>query len=246
MPPSRQTATETLPEFSEQIVGANRYHLQDKLGSGAYGKVYRALDLLYKPKPVYCAVKVLHCHPPGSKREKTQLREIVLQAKVSGHPNIVSLLDFFTNPLYLFVVLELCAGGDLFSAITEKGWYQDKPARIKATFLQILDGVQHCHERHIFHRDIKPENILCSLDGATARLADFGLSTTQRLSKEFGCGSSYYMSPECIGDGPEGSIKEYSTPHNDIWALGIIFTNLATSRNPWRYATADDGCFAAF
>jgi serine/threonine protein kinase len=66
---------------------------------------------------------------------------------------------------------------------------------VKRIYIQIIDGLQFCHDRGIFHRDIKPENILCSEDGRQVKLADFGLSTRNGASSEYGCGSCYYMSP---------------------------------------------------
>lgn len=62
-------------------------------------------------------------------------------------------------------------------------------------FLQILDGVEHCHELGIFHRDLKPENILCARGGERLMIADFGLATSEKQSTDFGCGSTFYMSP---------------------------------------------------
>jgi serine/threonine protein kinase len=66
---------------------------------------------------------------------------------------------------------------------------------VKEIFTQILDAVQHCHDRHIFHRDLKPENILCDAEGTNIRLADFGLSTQVGFCSDYGLGSPYYMSP---------------------------------------------------
>lgn len=237
-------AIELMPDFSGQVLAKGRFLVLDCLGSGAYGKVYRALDTTSpEGDPTYYAIKCLDRHVPGSHLDFLQQREFALHKLVSGHPNIVTFHACFRDDLYVYVVLDLCTGGDLFTAITEQGLFHNNSALIKTAFLQLLDAVEHIHDLGVFHRDIKPENVLFSKDSSLIRLADFGLSIRSPVCEEFGCGSSYYMSPECIGRDSE---TRYSTRHNDIWALGVILTNMITGRNPWRYATADDDCYAAF
>jgi serine/threonine protein kinase len=255
-----------MPEFSGMKINQGRYLLLDKLGSGAYGKVYRALDTTSpSEKPRYYAIKCLLRHPPGSDKDALQKREISIHQRVSGHPNIVSFHGWFYDDCFVYVVMGLYTGGDLFGAITEKRLFDGDPEKIKATFVQILEAVQHCHNLGVYHRDVKPENIICSEDGNTVYLGDFGLSTTRPMSLDYGCGSSFYMSPgkfclafrgstrsefwtpECIGPSATGKRGlEYSNRYNDIWALGVILTNLITSRNPWRLATGTDPCFSAY
>lgn len=94
-----------------------------------------------------------------------------------------------------FLVIEFCPDGDLFLNITERGHYVGNDFLAKALFLQILDAVEFCHSIGIYHRDLKPDNILVTNGGMTVKLADFGLATTEYITSDFGCGSTFYMSP---------------------------------------------------
>ncbi|KAJ3853571.1 serine/threonine protein kinase, negative regulator of sexual conjugation and meiosis [Lentinula lateritia] len=237
--------TDTFPDFAGHLLDNGRFKLIEPLGSGAYGKVYKAIDLTSPcENPKYFAVKCLLRPRFGSRHEDFQLREFTLHRLVSSHPNIVGFHKVLYDQTYVYVVLDLCLGGDLFAAITERKALRQNNELIKSIFIQLLDAVHHCHENGVYHRDLKPENILCSKDGRRIYLADFGLSTQNKVSEDFGCGSSYYMSPECIGK--EFKHGRYSTRHSDIWSLGVILTNMIAGRNPWRYAMTTDDCFSAF
>ncbi|KAI0937579.1 hypothetical protein AcW1_001576 [Taiwanofungus camphoratus] len=140
--------------------------------------------------------------------------------------------------------MDYCPGGDFLKFLSERRDMCGNDALVKMFLFQILDAVETCHEMGIFHRDIKPENILCSADGTQLYLSDFGLSTRKPDSLRFGAGSSYFMSPECIGS--DVRQKAYSTRANDVWALGVIMVNMITGRNPWRKATMADECYRAY
>jgi serine/threonine protein kinase len=94
-----------------------------------------------------------------------------------------------------YVVMEFCPEGDLFSSITDKGHFVGNDPLVKRVFLQLLDAVQFCHSMGIYHRDLKPENVLVTDQGMTVKLADFGLATEDYYTSDFGCGSTFYMSP---------------------------------------------------
>lgn len=116
---------------------------------------------------------------------------------------------------------------------------------IRSVFLQLIDGLAFLHSLGISHRDIKPENLVCSDNGTRVRICDFGLATSERKSDEFGCGSTFYIAPECLGDW-NPTQTHYDTQRSDIWSLGIILVNLVCGRNPWRIASTSDESFTSF
>lgn len=234
------------PESRIGIFLGKSLQLKTILGTGAYGVVYSAFD--YSTYTWY-AVKALNKYNPNGepldKRQRDfQSREIQLHYGASAHPNIVSMLKIVDDPECTFVILEYCPEGDLFSNITERGTYIGNDSLVRRAFLQILDAVEHCHRLGIYHRDLKPENILVSNAGMDVLLADFGLATMDEESEDHGCGSTFYMSPECLD---QSSRKpSYQCAPNDIWSLGVILVNLSCGRNPWKQASEEDSTYRAF
>ncbi|WVW79252.1 hypothetical protein I302_101219 [Kwoniella bestiolae CBS 10118] len=221
-----------------------RLEFLSTLGVGAYGVVYLAVDL-HAPRPVYLAVKCLLRAGLDSRQRHFQRREIALHQLASRHPNVVTLHKVIEEGEFIFVIMDFCDEGDLFGMITEKQRYLGNDYLIKKIFLQIIDAVDYCHRMGIFHRDLKPENILCTQNGERICIADFGLATSERHSTDFGCGSTFYLSPECQG-GLFERLESYSTETNDIWSLGVILVNLTCGRNPWRQACPNDETFRAY
>ena len=162
------------------------------LGVGAYGVVYTAQDIFTGRE---YAVKALNKLGLDSRQRRFQQREIQLHHEASHHPNVVSLVKIMESEDCTYVVLEYCPEGDLFSSITEQCFYLGNDILVKDAFLQILDAVAFCHSIGIYHRDLKPENILITDGGHTIKLADFGLATKEPITSDFGCGSTFYMSP---------------------------------------------------
>ncbi|KAI9272555.1 kinase-like domain-containing protein [Sporodiniella umbellata] len=216
------------------------FQIKRVLGKGAYGEVHLAQD---KTSGKEYAMKTFLPHH----RLIQEQTEIDLHTRLSKHPNIVELKKVIKHQERSHVLMEYGPEGDLFSAITERDLYTGNHPMIRKVFLQLLDAVSYCHENGVYHRDLKTENILVFDAGHQVKLTDFGLATTQPVSQEFGCGSTFYFSPECQGDLLRGlSHMGYATAPNDVWALGVILINLATGRNPWKQASLQDPTFRAY
>ncbi|TDZ22094.1 Negative regulator of sexual conjugation and meiosis [Colletotrichum orbiculare MAFF 240422] len=238
-----------IPLMPEERLGRyleGKLQLTAILGTGAYGVVYSAVDV---KTGIRYAVKCLSkFNPDGTPLDRRQVafqnREIRLHYLASAHPNVVSMLKIVDDPDCIYVILEYCPEGDLFYNITECGQYVGNDDLAKRVFLQVLDAVEHCHSLGIYHRDLKPENILVSNQGETVKLADFGLATSSDRSEDYGCGSTFYMSPECLDHSSRRPF--YFCAPNDVWSLGVILVNLTCGRNPWKQASFEDSTYRAY
>lgn len=199
-PPSPPTVARFVPIAPEARLGnilAGRLRFDSILGTGAYGVVYSAVDIYENNR--YAVKTLSKFNADGSPLDQRQImfqtREIRLHWAASPHPNVVRMLKIIDEPDCIYVILEYCPEGDLFYNITECGQYVGDDALAKHVFLQLLDAVNYCHARGIYHRDLKPENVLVTNQGNTVKLADFGLATSSESSEDYGCGSTFYMSP---------------------------------------------------
>ncbi|KAJ7895691.1 kinase-like domain-containing protein [Mycena leptocephala] len=224
-------SSDSLPDFTGQLVDGGRLQLLKVLGSGSYGVVYKALDTSSpSDSPSYYAVKCLGSGTATTTRDRAPQR--LLGAPVHHHlPPPVLHRD------WLFIVLEL-SDCDLWTAIDNGVFYHDN-ALLKQTFLKLLDAVRFCHQRGVHHRDLKPENILCNADGSNIRIADFGLAIDDELPCATAAGTLSYMTPESL---TLRRGKSYEPEQSDVWACCIILLNMMMGRFPWRKAVeTDDG-----
>ncbi|KAL1914376.1 uncharacterized protein VTP21DRAFT_8956 [Calcarisporiella thermophila] len=220
----------------------NTYELVDIIGRGSYGCLYLARTILDQSH--YFAVKHLSKQGLNPVELSLQREEFSLHSRLPAHPNIVKLVRVVETDEDVWMVLELCAGGDVFDLI-ERGWLGDSEG-VRSCFVQILRAVEHCHLHGVYHRDIKPENILVAEDG-TLKLADFGLATSEIfIEGEYGVGTLAYLAPEQHPDVSEAGTV-YDTAKGDVWALGVLLVAMMTGRNPWREANAaKDKVFADY
>ncbi|SPO31493.1 related to calmodulin-dependent protein kinase [Ustilago trichophora] len=198
--------------------------LPQVLGQGSFAVVKAVVD---KSTGQERALKIIAKKPLKDSNEKMLKEEITILGKVE-HPNIIKMWDLYETKEGVFIVTDLCRGGELFDRLVEKVHYNELDAR--HIMKQILDGVAYLHDHDIIHRDLKPENILLrdKSDPSDIVISDFGLS---RFIPEEGllmtaCGSPQYVSPEVLlGKGYNAAV--------DIWSSGVIAYALLGGYTPF-------------
>ena len=194
---------------------ANYYQIFDNLGQGSYGKVKK---VLHKKLGEYRAMKIVN------KKLHSSHNEIEILRKIS-HPNIVNIFEIFEDKTKYYIMSEFCEGGELFTAIAEKGYFNEFEA--SRIIKQILQAVNYLHSNCIVHRDIKPENIMLMQNGKDLKVIDFGtaieLPKRKKLTKLIG--TSYYLAPEVIAENYDEKC--------DIWSCGIILYILLCGYPPF-------------
>ncbi|KAL1925235.1 uncharacterized protein VTP21DRAFT_118 [Calcarisporiella thermophila] len=219
----------------------NTYELIDTIGSGSYGCLYLARQSSPSASNAYFAVKRLGKVGLDASELDLLRQECQLHARLH-HPHIVQLHCVIETQEDLWMVMELCAGGDLFD-ILSGGREEVDDDYVRTAMVQVLSAVEHCHSQGVYHRDIKPENLLLFDDGSL-KLADFGLATSEEFPGEYGVGSLQYIPPEQHED---AAGTEYHAAKGDIWALGVLMLAMLTGKNAWQQASPSrDPVFAAY
>ncbi|CAA7391833.1 unnamed protein product [Spirodela intermedia] len=213
-----------------------RYDLGGQLGWGQFGVIRECTDVFTGEK--------LACKSIAKDRLVTEddLRsvklEIEIMSRLSGHPHVVELKAVYEEERYVHLVMELCAGGELFHLLEKRGRFSEPQARI--LFQHLMEVVMFCHDKGIVHRDLKPENILLATDSPSSpiKLADFGLATFIEPGKNlYGTvGSPFYIAPEVLGGGYNQAA--------DIWSAGVILYILLSGMPPF-WAKTKSGIFDA-
>ncbi len=216
----------------------SHYRIEEKLGQGGMGVVYRATDTRLGRA---VALKML---PPESFTERTLRRRLATEAKAASalnHPVIATVHDFEIAGDSVFIVYEYVEGSNLRELMRKRSLGLPE---ILSIFIRVADGLAAAHKAGIVHRDLKPENVMVTPDGKvkildfgvakvplqldegmTAVLGDNDLSTRSTLSGRL-VGTVNYMSPE--------QLQAEDVDHrSDIFSFGVTLYEMAAQRHPF-------------
>ncbi|KAB2092260.1 hypothetical protein ES319_A02G017200v1 [Gossypium barbadense] len=210
----------------------HKYEIGNELGRGEFGITYQCFEL--ETGEAYACKKISKAKLKTDIDIEDVQREVEILRHLPKHPNLVSYKDAFEDDEAVYLVMELCRGGELFDRIVAKGHYTERAAaKVIKTILEI---VKVCHEHGVIHRDLKPENFLLADESETApiKVIDFGLSIFYEPGERFSdiVGSPYYMAPEVLR-------RNYGK-EIDIWSTGVILYILLCGVPPF-WADTEEG-----
>ena len=178
-------------------------------------------------------MKMIRCRSNSEKHLISIKKEIEVLKKLD-HPNIIKVYEFYTSEKYIFIINELCTGGELFDKIVENKYFSESVAC--NIMKQILSAIVCCHEKGIIHRDLKPENILIQSEKEKSKqyfnikVIDFGTAeilTKSKLTEQIG--TSFYIAPEVL--------KNSYNEKCDLWSCGVILYILLCGSPPFNGKT---------
>jgi predicted Ser/Thr protein kinase len=204
---------------------ADRYELEELVGTGGMSSVFRAHDRLLDRK---VALKVLHQQFSGDDDYVERFRREARSVAALSHPNIVTVIDRGEHDERQFIVFEYVEGENLKRLIERRG-QAPVPTALELG-IQIASGLSFAHQQGLVHRDVKPQNVLLNGDGR-AKVTDFGIARSldvQHGMTQTGTvlGTSDYIAPEQA----QGQRVD---EHSDVYSLGVVMYELLTSEVPF-------------
>ena len=201
------------------------YELQERIGSGGFGAVYKARQTTISRE---VAIKIVL---PGFANRPDFIRCFESEAQLVArleHPFIVPLFDYWRDPGGAYLVMRWLRGGSLKDALVRDRYGLDSTMRLME---QITAALSTAHRNNIIHRDLKPGNILLDED-CNAYLADFGIAKDTNVTNgELTEPDQLIGSPDYLA--PEQARSEPVTPHTDIYSLGVVLYEMLAGDHPF-------------
>ena len=212
-----------------------KYKILSRIGSGAYGTVYLAENILTKAT---VAMKKI-VKSSEDYLEDNKIEDEINILKNLAHPNIVKILEFYNTGDAYYIINEYCPNGELYNKINNH--YSE--TQLSVIFKQIFSSLCYLHAHNVIHRDLKPENILIedteksSLTKDilyTVKLIDFGTAKIfdKKHKQSHLVGSSYYIAPEVLN-------LSYNEKC-DLWSTGVILYMFLTNEPPFDGETDEE------
>ncbi|XVU21842.1 protein kinase domain-containing protein [Actinoplanes sp. CA-054009] len=203
-----------------------RYRLDESLGQGGMGRVWRARDEVLQRD-----VAIKELLQEGDAEHRRLLREARAAARL-GHPNVVQVFDVLEVDEHAWIVMEYVPSRSLQEAMRDEGPMD--PRRVARIGLEVLAALRAADRAGVAHRDVKPANVLLADDGRVL-LTDFGIATIEGdalvSTSDVLIGSPEYMSPERAKTGVAGLAS-------DLWSLGATLYAAVEGQSPFHRTSA--------
>ncbi|GII26700.1 protein kinase domain-containing protein [Planotetraspora mira] len=213
-----------MPQAEGRLVGG-RYHLEEPIGRGGMGVVWRAHDQLLDRA---VAVKEVRYDSAMGDELSDLNRRTMREARAAGrltHPNVVVVHDVIEEDGRPWIIMQLVTSRSLGQTIREDGPLS--PERTAEIGLQILDALRAAHAQGVLHRDVKPENVLLTEDGRVV-LTDFGIARLEAdstMTRTGIIGTPAFIPPERLRGGP-------ARRESDLWSLGATLYTAVEGKPP--------------
>ncbi|XP_069836428.1 cGMP-dependent protein kinase 1 isoform X2 [Dendropsophus ebraccatus] len=199
------------------------FNIIDTLGVGGFGRV--ELVQLKSEESKTFAMKILKKRHIVDTRQQEHIRS-EKQIMQSAHSDfIVRLYRTFKDSKYLYMLMEACLGGELWTILRDRGSFEDSTTRFYTAC--VVEAFAYLHSKGIIYRDLKPENLILDHRGY-AKLVDFGFAKKIGFGKKTWtfCGTPEYVAPEII-------LNKGHDISADYWSLGILMYELLTGSPPF-------------